>query len=250
MSAPATPRLYATTIQHTRTGPLAHAFTSRSYSWLVDLDALPRLGGLLGWFARFEARDHVGDPGATLRANIDSFLGDRGVDLRGGRVLMLASARVAGYVFNPISVFWCLDPDEALRCVVVEVHNTYGGRHAYLVQTDDRGRATVDKELYVSPFNDVSGHYELTVPLPGERVRLSVVLRRPGHPPFVARVAGVTRPWGRRTLVGLLVRHPLEPLMVSARIRRQGIGLWLRRLPVQPRPASDSAGRAARGSTT
>ena len=124
-----------------RTTPVRNAFRYRSYQWLVDLDALPPLPVLLRPFARFDARDHLGDPGRSLRENVDSYLADNGIDLRGGRIRMLANARVLGYVFNPLTVFWCHAPDGSLRCVIAEVHNTYGERHRYLLLTDERGRA-------------------------------------------------------------------------------------------------------------
>ena len=55
--------------------------------------------------------------------------------------MMLAHARVFGYVFNPLTVYWCHRADGPLACVVAEVHNTYRQRHAYLLRTDDHGRA-------------------------------------------------------------------------------------------------------------
>jgi uncharacterized protein len=229
-------RIYATSVWHARTAPLRHRFRHRSHSWLVDLDDLPQLGRLSP-LARFDARDHLGSPDRTLRENVDAFLATRGVDLRGGRVLMLAMPRVLGTVFNPISVHWCHDPQGRQVCVVVEVHNTYGDRHAYLVRPDGAGRAGVEKALYVSPFNDVSGRYRLTVPCPDETVRVQVVLERPGHDPFAAGMTGHALPVTTGTVLRLAVTQPLEPLVVSARIRWHGIRLWLRRLPVHPRPA-------------
>ena len=88
--------------------------------------------------------------------------------LDGGRVLLAALPRAFGYCFNPISVFWCFGPDGEQRAVVVEVHNTYGDRHAYLVHPDEQGRARTDKQMYVSPFHGTDGHYELAVPVPGD----------------------------------------------------------------------------------
>jgi DUF1365 family protein len=231
--------LYDTTITHLRTTPVRHRFSYRSYCWLVDLDDLPRLPRLLGPLARFEARDHVGDPGATLRANLDTLLAGHGIDLAGGRILMLANARVLGYSFNPISVFWCHARDETLRCLVVEVHNTYGGRHAYLVETDARGRAAVAKQLYVSPFNPVDGEYRLSLPEPHERLRLVVTLHRPGAAPFVASVRGLRRPVTAAAVLRAGIRVPAAPLLGMARIRLQGLRLWRRGLPVQPRPEPD-----------
>lgn len=233
-TSPAT-RIYATTVRHSRTEPLVHRFRHRSHTWLVDVDELPQLG-VLSPLAQFVAGDHLGDPARTLRQNVDTFLATQGVDLHGGQVLMLAMPRVLGTVFNPMSVFWCHDSDGQLVCTVVEVHNTYGDRHAYLVRTDDHGRAEVAKALYVSPFHDVSGTYRLTLPVPDDRLRVQVVLDRPGHDPFVAGLTGQALPTRATTVLRLAVTQPLEPLAVSLRIRWHGIRLWLRRLPLQPRP--------------
>ncbi|MDQ6688672.1 MAG: FAD-dependent oxidoreductase [Actinomycetota bacterium] len=235
--------LYTTTIQHTRVEPIRNDFTYRSYSWLVDLDDLPRPSGPRGWLLRrlasFEARDHIGDPHRSLRENIDALLDTHGIDLAGGRVQMLANARVLGYVFNPITVFWCHDRCGALAAVVVEVHNTYGGRFAYLCRPDEHGHASVAKRLYVSPFNDTSGHYDIRVPEPGERVLVSVTLKREGQPPFAATLNGVRRPATTRNQLRAAVIMPFAPLVTTTRIRLQGIKLWLRRLPVQPRPPEE-----------
>ena len=79
---------------------------------------------------------------------------------------MAANARAFGFCFNPISVFWCFDASGEQAGVVVEVHNTYGDRHAYLVHPDEQGRARTDKAMYVSPFHGTDGTYELAVPVP------------------------------------------------------------------------------------
>ena len=236
MKAPAATRIYATSIVHARRTPLRHSFRHRSHTWLVDVDDLPRLG-LLGPLASFQSRDHLGAPDRTLRENLDAYLATEGIDLDGGRILMLAMPRVLGTVFNPISVYWCHSADGRLACNVVEVHNTYGDRHAYLVHADDKGHAEVDKALYVSPFNDVSGRYRLTIPVPGETVQVQVVLERPGEAPFVAGLRGRALAVRSSTVLRLALTQPLEPLAVAARIRWQGFRLWLRRLPVQPRPS-------------
>jgi len=236
VGGPATPRLYATTVRHVRREPVRHDFTLRSYTWLVDLDALPELGRLTR-LASFEARDHLErDAPGSLRQKVDAFLATEDVDLQGGRIVMLAQARVGGYVFNPISLYWCHRTDGGLECVVVEVQNTYGDRHAYLVRTDEQGRARTDKALYVSPFNDVDGHYDLVVPEPDERLRTSVVLQRQGRPPFVAVMSGRAHDLTTARLLRVSLTRPLEPLTVMAKIKAHGIVLWLHRLPVRPRP--------------
>ncbi|WP_245644606.1 FAD-dependent oxidoreductase [Nocardioides jensenii] len=220
-------RVYETSIRHVRRGPVEHAFDNASHAWLVDLDDLPPTR----WSASFESRDHLGSPRRSLRQNVDDFLATQGIDLDGGRILMLANPRALGHCFNPISVYWCHDASGAQACVVLEVHNTYGDRHAYVVRPDAHGHAVVDKAMYVSPFNDTSGHYEVSVTPPGDRIAVSVTLRRDGEPAFTASVTARALPAGRRPW-----RAALAPIRTSLLIRTQGIGLWLRRLPVQRRP--------------
>jgi len=229
------PTLYDARVSHLRTQRIRRGFSHRVYVWLVDLDELPSLPWWLTPFARFESRDHLGDPNRSIRENLDTWLAGEGVDLEGGRILMLANARLLGYVFNPISLFWCYASDDELACVVAEVHNTYGERHRYLLRPDASGTARVDKDFYVSPFLTIEGHYEMQVPEPGERLAVSVRLRQHGRTAFTAALRGVRRPATPRELVRMLVRRPLMTYRTSALIRRHGIAMWLRRLPVTPR---------------
>ena len=242
--------LYECRITHTRLAPLRNVFTYRTYQWLVDLDHLPRPGRFLRLLAGFDSRDHLGDPRRPIRDNLDHFLMSQGVDTGGGRVMMLANARVLGYVFNPLTVYWCHSADGALACVVAEVHNTYRQRHAYLLRPDERGRARAAKEFYVSPFYPVDGGYRMSLPEPSppapslpsagdphhSALALSITLTRPDGNSFVASVHGTGRPATARALLSAAARHPWSTAAVSARIRWQGIRLYLRGLPVVPRP--------------
>jgi uncharacterized protein len=217
--------MYASRIRHTRRRPLRTTFEHLTRTWLVDLDALPD-HGVLG---TFEGRDHLGSPDLPIRANVDAFLAERGIDLAGGRVLMAANARAFGYCFNPISVHWCFDRDQRVAGVIVEVHNTYGGRHVYLVHPDEHGRARVDKDLYVSPFHGTDGWYDVRVPVPGDDLLVAITLHTDDGATFSASLTG------RRTEVSARRAAPAA-LRGSALIRAHGIALWLRRLPLQPRP--------------
>jgi DUF1365 family protein len=234
---PTLPALVVGTVAHRRPGPVRHGFQHAVYQWLVDLDALPDQPWWLRPFAGFRSRDHLGEPDRSIKANVEHFLAQRGIRLGdGGRVVMLANARVLGHVFDPLSVFWCLDRDDALVCVVAEVHNTYGERHVYLLEPDESGRAVADKEFYVSPFNDLSGRYEMRFTLEPERVATTIALRRGGEVSFTASLAGRPVPATRAAVVHQLLTKPLMPQRVSALIRAHGVFLWLRRLPVVRRP--------------
>jgi len=220
-----------------------HGFSYRHATWLVDLDDVPVLPRPLRALARFDARDHLGAPGATLRANVDAYLATERVDLDGGSVLMLATPRSFGHAFNPLSVFWCHDRAGDLVCVVAEVHNTYGDRHCYLLRPDADGHALADKAFYVSPFFAVDGRYDMTFTDPAaaaaddEELRVAIALTRDGRVVFRASVEGRPDPAAPSFLVGAL-RHPAAGRRVMALIRLQGIRLWLKHLPVIPRPAA------------
>jgi DUF1365 family protein len=239
LAPPPVPALVDGTVSHARHTPLRHAFTHAAYQWLVDVDRLPRFRWPARIFAGFSARDHLdgGRLGGGIRGDLERFLRHRGVTLEAtDRVLMLANARVLGHVFDPLTVFWCLGAGDALRAVVLEVHNTYGERHAYLLDVEDGGVASVDKEFYVSPFNDVSGRYAVRLRLEERHVAVTVRLEREGEAVLTAVTRGTPEPATPAALLRLVRRHGLMTQRVTALIRAHGIRLWLRRLPVVPRP--------------
>ncbi|UKA52664.1 DUF1365 domain-containing protein [Arthrobacter sp. FW305-BF8] len=228
--------IYRTRIRHVRRDPLKNAFTYRSYSWYVDVDDLPELPWWLRPLAGFHARDHLGDPAASIRENVDRFLAVNGEEPDGGVVTMLANARVLGHVFNPITIFWCHRADGALRAVIAEVHNTYGERHCYLLHPDGAGRARTDKEFFVSPFNEVDGSYRMSLPEPAGELSVAVVLERAGRKPFTATMTGLRRPATAGSILAAAAAVPLAPLRLGLQIRWQGIKLWARGLPITNRP--------------
>jgi DUF1365 family protein len=233
--------VYRTTITHTRRKPFTRSFTHRSYTWLVDLDDLPDHGALAGVLGSCEARDHLGWPHATLRGNVTAFLARHEIDLTTrqgpGRILMAAHPRAFGHCFNPISVFWCFDGDGRPAGTILEVHNTYGDRHAYLVHPDAQGRARTDKAMYVSPFHGVDGTYEIAARVPGEHLDVAITLRTDEGARFSARLSG-TRTADR------LVAWRAAPAGIRGAflIRMHGVWLWARRLRVQPRPRHHQPG--------
>ena len=234
---PALPALVTGRVTHHRRGRVRHSFRYGVYQWLVDLDAPPEQPWYLRPFASFSAADHLGDPDRPIKANVEHYLSRNGIELgESSKVVMLANARVLGHVFDPLSVFWCFDRQGALVCIVAEVHNTNGERHAYLLRPDPSGVATADKAFHVSPFYDVSGRYELAFELSPQVVSAAVVLRRQGTVAFTATFRGRPTPATATAVAGQLIRKPLMPQQVSAMIRVHGIFLWLRRLPVQRHP--------------
>ncbi|MBO1415305.1 DUF1365 domain-containing protein, partial [Streptomyces sp. FH025] len=210
--------LYDTRTTHVRTTPRTRSFQHRGFLWLVDLDRLPTLPGPLRPLARFLPRDHALDPvGETLtfRQDLQRYLAGHGVRLGDGQVLMLTQARSLGHVFNPLTVYWCRDEAGRPLCTVAEVHNTYGGRHRYLLPPDPEGRGERAKEFYVSPFFPVDGRYTMVLPEPGTRLHLTIHLERQGGRAFTATVRGTARPAVPAALLRAALTHPFATWAVS-----------------------------------
>jgi DUF1365 family protein len=218
----AAPTLYAAEVTHTRLAPIKHRFRYRASYWLVDYDQLPGPSGIVWRLARLERSDH---------SDVRSLLADHGI--AADRILMLAMSRTLGYVFNPISVFWCFDACGARVAVVVEVPNTYGERHTYLLRPDAAGRSEVNKALYVSPFNPVDGRYEIRVSEPAASLSVTVTLHQGNGAIFVASLRAERRTASRVNVVRASFAHPA--IRTAVLIRWQAARLWLRGLKVQPR---------------
>jgi uncharacterized protein len=225
VTLPQLPAIVAGHVSHSRRMPLRHRFRYRTYQWLVDVDQLPR--------RRFSAKDHLG-LGPSLRDNVATFTAADGIQLRpDDRVLMLANARSRlGFVFDPLSVFWCLSSAGEVRCVVLEIHNTYGERHAQLARPDATGRFTLGKEFYVSPFFTVDGRYDVTLRLDAERVSVAIDLVQREQRVFSAAFTGHPRPAGPWARGKAALLTPFVTYQIWALIRMHGVWLWLRRLPV------------------
>ncbi len=240
---PHLPALVVGRVSHTRHRPIRHTFTYRHYQWLVDLDQPLRLPKPLRPVAQLRAADHLsgvssaaGTPAASLahlKAQVLTEVATAGADPAAvDRVIMLAHARILGHVFDPMSAFWCLRADGRVEAVLIEVHNTYGGRHVYALLPGQSGAAEVDKSFFVSPFNDAGGRYTIRLRLSPTRVIASVRLDRDEAPVLTAVVTGAPQPATTRQVVRTVLAMPFMTQRVSTLIRVHGIWLWLRRLPV------------------
>ncbi len=238
------PALVRGRVRHERLAPFRHGFSYGAHQWLVDADAADVTPSWLRPLSSVRASDHIGPADGTLGDNIRGFLAAQGVGWTAHRVLMLTNARMLGFVFDPLTVYWCYSANGRLEGVVAEVHNTYGERHGYVVEVDDRGRGHAEKAFYVSPFLGVFGSYQLRFTLDGDRVGAFVTLRQNDSVVFTASFSGRAVPLttGRRLRSAL--RHPFMPQRVALLIRLHGLWLWARRLPVvrrlprQPQPGT------------
>ena len=223
-------------VLHQRKTPFKHGLKFVNYMWLIDLDeTLPRFVK-----SRLLAKDHFGGEASSLKDAVVYFAESRGAKIEAtDRFYMIASARTQGYVFNPLSVYWCIDKSGQTKWSILEIHNTYGQRHAHLLYPDEKGNSKVAKEFYVSPFFTIDGEYQTRtyLNLSENKVVLSVNLHQNNALVFSASFTGELMEASIRNRILARLRTPFSTIQAMVRIRAHGIWLWARRLPVIPRPA-------------
>jgi DUF1365 family protein len=228
---PAQGAIYEGWVMHRRLRPRAHRFKYRVFSLLLEPAALPRLRLLThnrwGLFS-FHDTDH-GD-GRPLDDWLNDVLAAAGVTADGKRQV-LCYPRILGFVFNPLSVWFCHDPGGTLRAIIHEVHNTYDERHAYVLPVEETGalvRQGCPKAFYVSPFLSPDCRYHFRITPPGESVAVAINESEAGKPILIASFAGRRRALTDGALVLMLLRYPLMTVKVFAAIHFEAVRLMLK----------------------
>jgi DUF1365 family protein len=242
--------LYFGRVMHARLRPFRHRFAYRVFSIFVDLNELPILGRRLRLFSHnrwnlFSLYDRDFGPrdGGSLKVWIERHLTAAGIDLAGGRVRLLCFPRLFGYVFNPLSVWFCYDAEERLVAVLYDVSNTFGESHGYLLPVaPDRapGQAIeqqCSKRLYVSPFMDMAATYRFRLDEPGERLAIRIDQEDAEGRGFVATHTARRAPLRDSTLLRACFAYPLMTLKVIGGIHWEALHLWRKGARLRPRPA-------------
>jgi DUF1365 family protein len=246
--------LYRGEVAHRRLRPKPHALSYRVFWLLLDLSEIDSCDRRLRLFSHnrfnllsFHDRDHGDGSGAPLRPLVEGWLRRAGVDIGHGPIRLLTMPRVLGYVFNPISLYYCHHPDGRLAAMVYEVTSTFGVRHAYVIPVPERDQAAglirqgAAKALYVSPFMGMEMDYEFRGHAPGDRLDLTITGIDSGGVLISASLAARRRPLADAELLAAVVALPLLTLKVMAAIHWEAFRLLLKgvRPTRQPAPATE-----------
>jgi len=246
--------VYEGRVTHHRFSPVDHRFTYRIAMVLLDLaevDAVCRLHPL--WSVErtnavtFRRTDYLGDPTVPLDTAVRDLVEERTGVRPDGPVAVLTQLRTWGWLFNPITTYYCYDPTgTTVETTVVEVSNTpWHQRTAYVL--DGTGEHRVAKAMHVSPFLPMDLTHRFAVGVPGDRLTLAVDDLDGDELVFAASMALTRRPAGRSAQGRLLWRFPLMTLRVSWGIYRQALALRRKGVPVHRHP--DKFVAAAPGAT-
>ena len=245
--------LYEGHVVHSRLEEPRHTFCYPLFLTLLDVDELDEVERRVRLFGHnrlravtFRDSDHLDDRGRCVREKLDALLTSRGVTPPGGRIRLLTHCRIFGYVFNPVSFFYCDDPQGQTKVVVAEVNNTFGERYPYVLTACDDTWTWVEKKLmHVSPFFSLEGSYRFHLPPPGEQLLARVDLTRAGRTVLAASMSLKRRPLTDRSLAGKLICYPWITLKVIGAIHFEALRLWLKKATVYHKPPYDP--EAARG---
>lgn len=227
-------------VRHARQRPVRNAFRYPAFFIRVPLrGGVPGTGLRCFSFNRINVlslleRDH-GDGSTPLLPWLDALLRRHGIADADGQVWLQTMPRLFGFVFNPVSFWFCHRADGALRAVLCEVNNTFGERHYYLLEG---GReAAAQKVFHVSPFCRVEGRYRFRFARRGERHLAAIDYYDPAGLLLRTSLTGTARPMTDAAILQLAAGTPLATLAVVFRIHVQALRLWLRRVPFFSKPA-------------
>ena len=244
-AAPATALLGFGQVRHARLKPARNAFAYPTYFLMLPLRAIARHGsGALAHNRRalisFFDRDH-GDGGGNALAWIEALLLREGVEDATGEIWLHTYPRVLGYAFKPVSFWFCHTAGGELRAIVVEVNNTFGERHCYLLDQPRYGEElTADKVFHVSPFCSLEGGYRFRFMRSSaggvEKTVARIDYDDASGPLLQTSVSGTLQPVTRASLRKALWGYPAMTFGVIARIHWQAFKLWRKRVPFITKP--------------
>lgn len=246
--------MYNVRIWHKRLFPARHEFAYNLFLFCLDLDELPELkksSRLFGWNSpgiySFHDRDHLGKDDRPAVQKLQEYLKEQGFSEPVKRTLLVTNLRVFGYVFNPVSFFFCLGEDDSPLCAVAEVHNTFGERKLFMVPfiaegSEDRASpATSDrrhfaqictKHFYVSPFSLLQNCFEFKLDLPGRTLNLKVDTKTAaGAVELMSTMSGKRTEISSAGLLLATLRYPVVPLQIITLIHWHAFLLWLKHVP-------------------
>ena len=217
--------LYECTIMHDRQSPKRYRFAHKIFMFYLDLDEISSISStsfLFGYnrhrIYEFRGQDHIMNGFSSIKENIRAYLKTRGVEQKVHRIQLLTNVRTFGYIFNPVSFYFCFDQSGQPVCVVSEIGNTFGElKYFYLGPEKKNTGAFNDRQVkyyYISPFTDLDNQLDLNIQVPDERLNITIDTLKNGEKFFWSSMTGPRKPMRSATLWWYTLKYPLVTLKV------------------------------------
>ena len=226
--------IYNGEVTHTRFKPVRHFLKYKTFSLLIDLDEISQLSASIGIFSHnkfnifsFYDKDHGDRDGTSLKDWAFSNLKKFNIKQNISKIKILCYPRIFGYVFNPLSVFYCYG-DNKLKAIFYEVKNTFNEQHTYLFKVTGTDEITqkCKKKFYVSPFMDMETFYNFKLIDPQEK--LSIIIKQTDHESTIltATQTGVRKEFNLKQLIVNIFKYPLMTIKIIGSIHFEALLLW------------------------
>jgi DUF1365 family protein len=217
--------LYECTIIHDRHSPKRYRFVHKIFMFYFDLDELPQLSHascLLGYnqprVFDFKDQDHITSGFLSIKENIRAYLKTQGVGADIHRIQLLTNVRTFGYIFNPVSFYFCFDLNGAPVCVVSEIGNTFGELKYFYLGPDKKNTKAFSgrqvKYYYISPFTDLDNQLDFRIQVPDDRLNITIDTLKNGEKFFWSSMTGPRRPLTSANLLWYSIKYPWVTLKV------------------------------------
>jgi len=217
--------LYEVNIWHDRQGPKRYSFGHKIFMFYLDLDELPLLSKT-SWLIghnqtrvyNFRDKDHVLSLNTTAKESLLAYVKRKGLKADVAKVKLLTSVRTFGYIFNPVSFYFCFDAHNNPLCVVPEIGNTFGElKYFYLGPDKKRDQVFQDEQIkyyYISPFTDLDNVLDFKIQVPDENLTIAIDVLKRGEKFFYSSMQGIKRSLTTKHLFWMTVKYPWVTLKV------------------------------------
>ncbi len=235
--------IYRGIVGHNRLHPKKHKLRYRVYSFLIDAEKIGETAQASRLFSHnrfnvfsFYDRDHKPPAFASVSDYVRQQLQQARLANDCHRIFILCYPRLFGYVFNPLTVYFCYDRSQKLVATIYKVTNTFKEQRSYIIpvtrSSGESIRQSCAKELYVSPFNEQEGTYSFTVSPPGDQISVAITYSSNNRDVLKTYFKGTSAEFNDRELLKLLFSYPLMTFKVTAGIHIEALWLWLKGLRV------------------
>ena len=228
--------IYSGSITHKRIKPKKHFFSYKTFSLLINLNEINKIEKNIKFFSynkfnilSFYDVDHGPRNGKPIEKWVKKVLIKSKINISGITIKLLCFPRFFGYVFNPLSIFYCYDKNSKLKAVLYEVKNTFNEQHTYIFKVSKKSNFILhkcNKKFYVSPFIEMKTFYNFRLSKPANNINIIIKQTDSGGPLLIAKQVGKKINLNSHNLLYQFLKHPLMSFKVIVAIHFEAFRLW------------------------